>query len=258
MYMLIASSKSKQATVRLSVIAHKCRINDKSYASKIVDDLVEQGFLTKTLRYNQFTGLQLASTYQIKNYRTIKDDYFILPSNIFKYRLPSKCLALTAYLFAKGFTGETYPSLFDISRDTGMSKTTILKHISLLQELGIIIKRGYRKLDGSFGHNRYFIIFILAKRAGNEFVENLRAFIAGCPVLNVSSLRTIKAAISGRRGELTVILPDEEPNNNGGASHSTGFFIRLRALLAAIFTFFIAGRSFFTTLLYDKLYKLIE
>lgn len=260
LYSVVSSAKGDTVVINLRTIAKKCGLCDKHYASRLTDDLRERGLIEKTDRRNVFTELPQASAYKIVDYTELKEDYFFLPVEFFKLKLPPKCFALAAYFCCKASGGEAYPSLAQISGETGMSKTTVIKYISVLMKKGVIAKQNYMRLDNCYGHNRYYLMFAVARKIGEKYARKLKIFVES-KILNHASIKIVKALIAGKKEYYRHIENITAPTSGGVRWYSGAtpeydeppvFVKRKQPSWWEYFLFsldFFIGRPFFTTIL---------
>lgn len=88
-----------------------------------------------------------------------RDNYHRIPLNFLNYTKNPYTITLYVALmqFADNDTGKAYPSLKTLRELTGFSKTTIIKSIKELEDLGCISKVRVKSKNGDFTSNIYYI-----------------------------------------------------------------------------------------------------
>ncbi len=199
-YYLADVNKSEFINVRLSVIAKNTGIKnlDESYISKLINKLIAYGFIKKYHRYHYITGKYISSVYEIINYESlINNSYVLVPTDIFNWGLTSQEDAAFIY-YLSHCKEETYKSLAQIKDATKLSKTTIIKATKVLVEKGLLACHQYRKKDGSFGHNHYYIISKIAKNIGEKNAECFKRYVQNLKIVSSAGLQIIKKMIIGK------------------------------------------------------------
>lgn len=148
--------------VKYEAIATACGYASSDSAQSAIRSLEQKGFISIVPRHNPFTGVILANGY-IVNLPAAKNDYFKVDRKMF--RKVATCAGTTAtaiYLYilrCMNNTRAAFPSLSNIRDNVHLTIATIIKKIRELQERFLLHKQNRRKLDGSFSHNLYTLLF---------------------------------------------------------------------------------------------------
>lgn len=85
----------------------------------------------------------------MKKYQLPREQFFRLPNNIFDLGLTPIQFMIYAYLVScSGNKGYCWPSQATISRKTGIGKTSVQEHLSILEKRKIIEKGKHSGMNG--------------------------------------------------------------------------------------------------------------
>ena len=161
--------------IRYAILADKCGISCSS-VKRAVAELVSKGLLEKQIRYDYMSHKQISNKYTLHRE---SGKYFTIEKSLLNVRLDNyQLMLLCAVKRRSNAAGMAFPSLNKLVKDTGMSKTTVIKHIRTLTEQGYLNKSNYIAKAGDFGNNNYRVWgmcfrFILLWLVNKMFIVSL-------------------------------------------------------------------------------------
>ncbi len=150
------------AVAKYEAIAQACGYASSDSAQSVIHSLEQKGFITIVPRHNMFTGVTLANGY-IVNLPACDNGYFKVDRDKFRIiaaRAGTTAAAIYLYILrCMNNTKAAFPSLSNIRDNVHLTIATIVKKIRELQEQLLLHKQNRHKLDGSFTHNLYTLLF---------------------------------------------------------------------------------------------------
>lgn len=245
LYYLKTIKKESDLIVSLDKLSENCGLKqNKGYISKLMKDLETWGYIRKYSRQHTYTGLNIASEYEIIDYQGSLDCYVLLSTDLFVLPISSKDIALYIYLCTKGMTGEAFPSLEEIRSETGLSKSTIVKSVKHLQNVRLIAFHHYKKQSGRYGRNRYYIISKISWLIGKENITSFNNFIFNIKEATFKELQYIKKIICGNES-IPIIELSKKDSSFKKLFSSLGSFFKHK--FKQVISIFKSDSPYFTT-----------
>ena len=198
LYLLYLCSVQGSATVKVKAqtIADALGIKHRETVSREIKAISKLGFVVTEENYTIF-GKQKCNSITVVDYGP-QNDYFLLPGANILLGMPGIAVELMCVLYSFSF-GNSYamPSLPTIQKVANMNKSSIVKAYSILEEYGIIIKKNYRKQDGSFGNNRYFFISKIEKLVGEERAIRFSLWLRKTAYIFLEAWQCVKDILTG-------------------------------------------------------------
>ena len=97
----------------------------------------------------------------MRKYQVPTEHYFRMYNKVFDLDLKATTFMVYSYLVCcAGNKGSCWPSLETISRKTGLSISTVQKHLKILEQRQLISKSRHR-IDGGWGKNNVYTLLSL-------------------------------------------------------------------------------------------------
>ena len=104
--------------------------------------------------------------YSIRKYEGIDNNYTIIPNDAFKIIQNGNCFIIYCYLcrnYNKEY-GYAFPTIKQISADTGVSNRTIYKCLDELEDMHLIKRLKFDKKENNFVNNIYRVYIPVIKK----------------------------------------------------------------------------------------------
>ena len=136
LYLSDISRHTGSAKVRYEVIANKCNISPKT-ACRAVSELISYELIQKKHRFNE-NYFFAANCYKVK---CLSGGYSKLDRRVLKLQLdPGSLYVLCAVNKFANYHSLAFPSYNKIADETGLSRTTAIRKVAVLQGQGLITK----------------------------------------------------------------------------------------------------------------------
>lgn len=167
---LSLTGKRDSVNLKLDTIAAHSNLSARTVQREL-PVLCSQGLLVKANRFGKdiATGQvrKLANRYTVTK---LPGAYFNIDSSVISDHALSSS-AFHCYLLLckqRNHANLAFPSLTQITAQTGISRTTVVRALKELENLNLLIKKLRTRLCGAFGHNHYFLQGIIASIRGTE------------------------------------------------------------------------------------------
>ena len=136
LYLSDISRHTGSAKVRYQVIANKCNISPKT-AYRAVHELISYELIEKTHRFNE-NYYFASNSYKVKQ---LFGGYSKLDRRVLNLQLdPGSLYVLCAINKFANYHSLAFPSYSKIAEETGLSRTTAIRKVAVLQGQGLITK----------------------------------------------------------------------------------------------------------------------
>lgn len=141
-------------SIKHDTIAKKCKIC-KNTVKRAVLELENKGLISITRCYGEHNK-RLSNAYTLVN---LPGRFSKLDKKVLNFDLDNSTFMIFCYLNSKcNHAGNSFPSISRISRETGLSRGTVINKAALLHEKSIVLKQNNISQYGDFGNNSYIII----------------------------------------------------------------------------------------------------
>lgn len=151
---------NKYIKISQKSIASICGFKSTTTVSKAIDKLCYLGYITRINRYYDDYRKLGTNVYTIP---TVKGKYFFVSRRIFKYHLTTSQMRM--YLFSckcsDSRSKRFWNSYNDICQALKLKRSSVIKTITELCNMGLIKKYLIRKKNGSYSDNHYKVIKLL-------------------------------------------------------------------------------------------------
>lgn len=211
--------------VKQTTIGENCGISSVQTVKKVMDGLMEKGFVTQLQRSVKYRGHKGTYYYGIKQL-PLTDGYFYAERRVFGQLVPRQ---LVVYLFlCKAHStkyGYSWNSYNDMAAQIRMKRETVIATIQELCEMHLIAKQLMRSRENNrvFVDNRYFIVqretgTIKKKKPvwGTDFFTwftgSMVALVNSKPILVYHGWRTLSSPFYLLRGSPQIVTHILNPN----------------------------------------------
>lgn len=153
LYLLASSFENDSLKRKVKTIAERCNVKDNKTIHSSINHLEKMGLVARTNRFNRI-GFKISSSYSVTK---LSGDFFILDRRYLNFNIGTSAFCILVYLIRCSNNGFACPSLSKIANATGISRPTIRRKTTELQQHLYLSKVHILSKYGDHSNNNYFI-----------------------------------------------------------------------------------------------------